>query len=93
VVDVGLIEASPVVRVKRPKVSEHSSTVGLNEKELVKLLEAAEAGGLRSAALVTLLALNGLRIGEVLSRDVEHLSHDFGHPVLELTRKGNAVVG
>jgi integrase/recombinase XerD len=89
VVDAGLIEASPVVRVKRPRVSDHSSTVGLNEKELVKLLEAAEADGLRSAALMTLLALNGLRIGEALSRDVEHLSHDFGHRVLELTRKGN----
>src|SRR5664280_1923610 len=70
VVDAGLIEASPVVRVKRPKVSDHSSTVGLDEKELVKLLEAAEADGLRSAALLTLLALNGLRIGEALSREV-----------------------
>jgi integrase/recombinase XerD len=88
VVDAGLIESSPIVRVKRPKVSEHSSTVGLDEKELVKLLEAAEADGLRSAALMTLLALNGLRIGEALSRDIEHLTHDFGHRVLELTRKG-----
>ncbi len=88
VVDAGLIDASPVVRVKRPKVSDHSTTVGLDEKELVKLLEAADADGLRSAALITLLALNGLRIDEALSRDVEHLTHDFGHRVLELTRKG-----
>jgi integrase/recombinase XerD len=88
VVDAGLIEASPIVRVKRPKVSDHSSTVGLDEKELIKLLEAAEADGLRSAALMTLLALNGLRIGEALSRDIDHLTHDFGHRVLELTRKG-----
>jgi hypothetical protein len=35
VVDAGLIEASPVVRVKRPKVSDHSSTIGLDERELV----------------------------------------------------------
>ena len=88
VVDAGLIDSSPLVRVKRPKVSDHSSTVGLDEKELVKLLEAAEADGLRSAALITLLALNGLRIDEALSRDVEHLTYDFGHRVLELTRKG-----
>jgi len=88
VVDADLIDASPVVRVKRPKVSEHSSTVGLDERELVKLLAAADADGLRSAALITLLVLNGLRIGEALSRDVEHLTHDFGHRVLELTRKG-----
>jgi integrase/recombinase XerD len=89
VVDAGLIESSPIVRVKRPKVSDHSSTVGLDEKELVTLLEAAEADGLRSAALITLLALNGLRIDEALSRDVEHLTHNFGHRVLELTRKGD----
>lgn len=69
-------------------MSNHSSTVGLDEKDLVKLLEAAEADGPRSAALVTLLALNGLRIGEALSRDVEHLTYGFGHRVLELTRKG-----
>ena len=54
----------------------------------MKLLEAADVDGLRSAALITLLALNGLRIDEALSRDVEHLTHDFGHRVLELTRKG-----
>ena len=84
VVDAGLIEHSPVVRVKRPKVSDHSSsTVGLDEKELVKLLEAAAADGLRSAALMTLLALNALRIGEALSRDIDDLTYDFGHLVLE----------
>ena len=88
VVDAGLIDASPVVRVKRPKVSDHSTTVGLNENELITLLDAADADGPRSAALITLLALNGLRIGEALSRDVEHLTYDFGHRVLELTRKG-----
>ncbi len=88
VVDVGLIEASPIVRVKRPKVSEHSTTVGLDEAELIKLLAAAEADGPRSTALITLLALNGLRVGEALTRDVEHLTHDFGHRVLKLTRKG-----
>lgn len=88
VVDAGLIDASPVVRVKRPKVSEHSTTVGLDEAELIKLLAAAEADGPRSAALITLLALNGLRVGEALSRDVEHLTYDLGHRVLELTGKG-----
>jgi len=76
------------VRVKRPKVSEHSTTVGLDETELIELLAAAEADGSRSTALITLLALNGLRVGEALSRDVEHLTYDFGHWVIELTRKG-----
>jgi len=89
VVDAGLIESSPVVRVKRPKVSDHSGTVGLDEKELIALLGAAEDDGLRSAALITLLALNGLRIGEALALDVADLTYDFGHRVLNLVRKGN----
>ena len=89
VVDAGIVDSSPVVRVKRPKVSDHSCTVGLDEQELIKLLEAAETDGPQSAALITLLALNGLRIGEALSRDVDHLTYNFGHRVLELTRKGD----
>ena len=63
VVDAGLLEASPVVRVKRPRVSDRSSTTGLTETELIALLGAADADGPRSAALITLLALNGLRVG------------------------------
>ena len=49
---------------------------------------AAEADGARSAALITLLSLNGLRVGEALSLDASDLSYDFGHRVLTLTRKG-----
>ena len=48
----------PVVRVKRPRVSDRSSTTGLTETELIALLGAADADGPRSAALITLLALN-----------------------------------
>jgi integrase/recombinase XerD len=67
VVDAGLLDASPVVRVKRPRVSDRSSTTGLTETELIALLGAADADGPRSAALITLLALNGLRVGEALA--------------------------
>ena len=88
VVDAGLLEASPVVRVKRPRVSDRSSTTGLTETELIALLGAADADGPRSAALITLLALNGLRVGEALALDAPDLSYDFGHRVLGLTRKG-----
>jgi len=77
-----------VVRVKRPRVSDRSSTTGLTETELIALLGAADADGPRSAALVTLLALNGLRVGEALALDAPDLTYDFGHRVLGLTRKG-----
>jgi len=64
-------------------------TVGLDKKELVALINVAEADSPRSAALITLMALNGLRIGEALSCDVDHLSYDFGNRIHALARKGD----
>jgi integrase/recombinase XerD len=78
----------PVANVRRPKVSDDSSTVGLTAEELDRLLTAAEAHGPRSAALVSLLVYNGLRIAEILGCDIEHFSHQRGHRVLRITRKG-----
>jgi integrase len=48
----------------------------------------AEADGPCSAALITLLACNGLHVDEALSRNVEHLGHQLGHRVLRISRKG-----
>lgn len=74
--------------VRRPKVSDDSATVGLTAEELDRLLTAAEAHGPRSAALVSLLVYNGLRIAEVLACDIEHFTHQRGHRVLRIVRKG-----
>jgi hypothetical protein len=87
-VEVGVLDDNPVTNVKRPRVATASMTVGLARDELEQLLDAAEADGPRSAALVTLLAYNGLRVDEALSRDVEHLGHQQGHRVLRISRKG-----
>ena len=86
--DAELLEHSPVANVRRPKVSDDSSTVGLTAEELDRLLTAAEAHGPRSAALLSLLVYNGLRIAEVLACDIEDFSHQRGHRVLRITRKG-----
>lgn len=86
-VDEGLIAASPVTRVRRPRVEQDSPSTGLDRDEQRALLAAAAADGLRSTALVTLLLHNGLRIDEALSRDVEHLQIERGHRVLRLHRK------
>jgi site-specific recombinase XerD len=85
-----VLERSPVAAVKRPKLGDDSQSTGLDRDELRRLLAVAEADGLRSQALVTLLALNGLRVDEALSRDVEHLDVERGHRVLRLRRKGGA---
>lgn len=86
--DAQLLEHSPVANVRRPKVSEDSSTVGLTADELDRLLTAAEEHGPRSAALISLLVYNGLRISEALGCHVEHFSHQRGHRVLRIVRKG-----
>ena len=85
----GVRADSPAEHVRRPKIPDRGETPGLNRDELRRLLRAAEQhGSPRSIALLTLLAHTGLRIGEALSRDVEHLAHDRGHRILRLERKG-----
>jgi hypothetical protein len=79
---------SQIANVKRARVSNASMSVGLARDELEALLDAAQADRTRSEALITLLAYNGLRIDEALSRDVEHLGHQLGHRVLGISRKG-----
>ena len=86
--DAQLLEHSPVANVRRPKVSDDSSTVGLTAEELDRLLTAAEEHGPRSAALLSLLVYNGLRISEAIACDIEHLTHQRGHRVLRIVRKG-----
>ncbi len=58
-----LIEHSPAVHVRRPKLSYESNAVGLDRNELGALLVQAGLAGGRDHALLCLLALNGLRTG------------------------------
>jgi integrase len=43
-------------------------------------------------ALISLLALNGLRVFEATGADIEHLGLERGHRTLVITRKGGKVV-
>jgi integrase/recombinase XerD len=94
-IDEGLIERSPLAGVRRPKVADDSQTTGLYRDQLRAVLAAARqraASGTgqshRDLALVTLLAHNGLRIGEALAANVEDLGSERGHRTLCITRKG-----
>jgi integrase len=42
--------------------------------------------------LISLLALNGLRVSEATGADIEHLGLERGHRTLTITRKGGKVV-
>jgi site-specific recombinase XerC len=43
-------------------------------------------------ALISLLALNGLRVPEATGADIEHTGTERGHRTLIITRKGGKVV-
>jgi site-specific recombinase XerD len=87
-----LLEVSPAVHVRRPRLDYESKAVGLDRNELGMFLVQAGLGGRRDHALACLLALNGLRISEALNADIEHLGVERGHRTLNITRKGGKVV-
>jgi integrase/recombinase XerD len=56
------------------------------------MLVAAGLAGARDHALISLLALNGLRVSEAIGADIEHLGLERGHRTLRILRKGGKVV-
>jgi integrase/recombinase XerD len=66
--------------------------VALDRNELGALPVAAGLGPPAVHALISLLALNGLRVSEATGADIEHLGLGRGHRTLTVTRKGGKVV-
>ena len=87
-----LLEHSPAAHVRRPRVDYESHAVALDRNELGALLVAAGLGPPLEHALISLLALNGLRVSEATGADIEHLGLERGHRTLTITRKGGKVV-
>jgi integrase/recombinase XerD len=56
------------------------------------MLVAAGFGTAAEHALISLLALNGLRVSEATGADIEVLGLERGHRTLAITRKGGKVV-
>jgi site-specific recombinase XerD len=83
-----LLTSSPCERVRRPRVSDESSTLGPTQEEALRLLKAASEHSAKYEALVCLLLLNGLRVAEVVGADVGDLDCERGHRVIRVTRKG-----
>ena len=74
-----LLERSPAAHVRRPRVDYESHAVALDRNELGALLVAAGLGSPSVHALISLLALNGLRVSEATGADIEHLGLERGH--------------
>jgi integrase len=73
-------------------VDYESHATALDRNELGALLVAAGLGPPAEHALLSLLALNGLRVSEATGTDIEHLGLERGHRTLTITRKGGKVV-
>jgi len=69
-----------------------SHATGLDRNELGALLVAAGLGSPAEHALISLLALNGLRVSEATGANIENLGVERGHRTLVITRKGGKVV-
>jgi site-specific recombinase XerD len=86
------LDHSPAAHVRRPRLDYESHATGLDRNELGSLLVAAGLGLPAEHALISLLALNGLRVSEAAGADIEALSVERGHRTLTITRKGGKVV-
>ena len=85
----GLIDHSPAVHVRRPRVDPESHAVGLDRNELGAFLVTPGISSSLDHALASLPALNGLRVSEALGADVAVLGFQRGHRTLFVSRKGN----
>jgi integrase len=64
----------------------------LDRNEVGSLLVAAGLGASNEHALMSLLAINGLRISEALGADIDELGLERGHRTLTVLRKGGKIV-
>ncbi|HEY3034602.1 MAG TPA: tyrosine-type recombinase/integrase, partial [Streptosporangiaceae bacterium] len=86
------LDHSPAAHVRRPRLDYESTATGLDRNEMGALLVAAGLGPPAEHALISLLALNGLRVSEATGADIESLGVERGHRTLVITRKGGKVV-
>jgi integrase len=87
-----LLDHSPAAHVRRPRLDYESHATALDRNEFGALLVAAGLGPPAERALISLLALNGLRVSEATGADIEHLGLGRGHRTLVITCKGGKVV-
>jgi integrase/recombinase XerD len=87
-VEENLLDHSPAAHVRRPRLDYESHATGLDRNEVGALLVAAGLGTAAEHALISLLALNGLRVSEATGADIEALGTERGHRTLAITRKG-----
>ncbi|MGH9271732.1 MAG: tyrosine-type recombinase/integrase, partial [Ilumatobacteraceae bacterium] len=84
----GVIEHSPAVHIRRPRIDYESHVAHLDRNEVGAILVTAGLSSPRDHALVSLLTLNGLRVSEAIGADIDALGLERGHRTLTVLRKG-----
>jgi site-specific recombinase XerD len=88
----GIIAMSPATHVRRPRLDYESHAVGLDRNEVGAMLVSAGLASVRDHALLSLLALNGLRVSEAIGTNIELLAVERGHRTLRIVSKGGKEV-
>jgi integrase/recombinase XerD len=88
----GVIEHSPAVHIRRPRIGYESHVAHLERNELGSILVTAGVSSPRDHALVSLLALNGLHGSEAIGANIEALGLERGLRTLTVLRKGGKLV-
>lgn len=83
----GVIASNPAQYVRRPKIHPTEAR-GLDRGELGAFLFTAERYDHAHAALAALLGLNGLRVSEACSANIEDVGFERGHRTLHIVGKG-----
>lgn len=87
--EVGALAGNPADEVERPEAAAAAPKT-LDDGELASLLDAADDLGPKAAALVALLALEGMKLGEVLAIDVPRVVLDRRSVSIEVARRGES---
>jgi hypothetical protein len=84
----GRIGSNPARYVRRPQVHPTDAR-GLDRSELGVFLFTAEHYDHQHAALAVLLGLNGLRVSDACTTNIEDLGFERGHRTLRIIGRGN----
>jgi len=85
----GAAPGDPVEDVDRPAAPDPADSAVLDRDELAALVSSAQQIGPKAAALVALLALDGLKLGETLAMNVGDASPAGAPTSVTVTRRGH----
>jgi site-specific recombinase XerD len=83
------IHASPAADLRRPKIDrDNDGAAWLTVEQATAFLRAARDHSPGAHSLAAVMLTTGARVSEVTAADVDDLTHNAGHRLLTVTRKG-----